>query len=325
MRGLASGGGGALLVFAAVFAAGPRPSVVVDPSPAAVPALPDLEGWLAEREAALPDLRPGAEKAVVWAASGTPGRTPLAVVYLHGYSATRREAAPLADSVAAALGANLFYTRLAGHGRTGDALARATAGDWLRDAAEAVAVGRRLGERVVLVGTSTGATLALWAAARLDDADAVAAVVALSPNFGPADPAAGILLWPWGGAVARAVVGPERSWEPANAEQAAWWTTAYPTRALLPMMALVDFVDDEVLADVRVPVLVVYSPGDQVVDVSAIERRSRAAAAVTLEAWTGPVGDPGVHVLAGDVLSPDGTGPLARRIVDFVREAIGGA
>lgn len=318
-RGVIRGGAVAAAAFAGVFVAGPRVGVEVDSSPAPVPPIGEVVQWLAASEASVVGLRPGAEKTVVWADPDAPSVTPLSVVYLHGYSATRRESEPLADSVAAALGANLFYTRLTGHGLDGEALADATAGDWLRDAAEAVAVGRRLGERVVLMGTSTGATLALWAAARLDEADAVAAVVALSPNFRPADPAAGILLWPWGGSIARAVVGPTRSWEPANEAQGRWWTTVYPTRALLPMMALVDLVDDAVLADVRAPTLVVYAPGDRVVDVDAIRTRSRHLAGAEVVAWDGPVGDPGVHVLAGDILSPGSTAPLSRRIATFLR------
>ncbi|MDD4273595.1 MAG: hypothetical protein PHG14_07705 [Desulfobacter postgatei] len=38
-------------------------------------------------------------------------------VYIHGFSATRKETAPLSDLVAKTLNANLFYTRLSGHGR----------------------------------------------------------------------------------------------------------------------------------------------------------------------------------------------------------------
>jgi alpha-beta hydrolase superfamily lysophospholipase len=303
-----------------VFAFGPRVTVDTEVAAPQVPSLDSLELWLAAAEAQVPGLRPGAERTIVWADPSEPGRTSLAVVYLHGFSATRREAAPLADSVAAALGANLHYARLRGHGRDGEALADATAEDWLTDAAEALAVGRRLGDRVVLVGTSTGATLALYAAARLPGADDVAAVVALSPNFGPANRAAGMLLWPWGHAIARLLLGPVRSWEPANEQQALWRTTVYPTRALLPMMALVALVDADVLADVTVPTLVLYSADDEVVDRGAIRSRSARLGGrpVVIETVDLAVGDPSHHVLAGDVLSPATTVPLARRIVTFL-------
>ena len=119
----------------------------------------DLDAHLAAREAVFDDLTPGTQKRIVWA--GTPGeKTPLALIYLHGFSSTSEEVRPVPDRVAAALGANLYFARLAGHGRTGTALAGATAEDWLTDLAEALAIGTRIGERVILLGTSTGATLA---------------------------------------------------------------------------------------------------------------------------------------------------------------------
>ncbi len=115
----------------------------------------DLDAYLSQKELQFPDIRPNTEKRIVWA--GEKGaRTPLAVIYVHGFSATSEEIRPVPDEVAAALGANLFFTRLAGHGRTGEALASATAGDWIEDMAEAMAIGRRLGDRVLVISTSTG-------------------------------------------------------------------------------------------------------------------------------------------------------------------------
>ena len=84
MRKVALGSGIAVLGLVLVFLAGPRSRIDVQ---LAFPDLPeDLEGYLARSEARFPDLVPGAEKTIVWA--GTAGaRTPLALVYLHGYSA----------------------------------------------------------------------------------------------------------------------------------------------------------------------------------------------------------------------------------------------
>ncbi|GIV58500.1 MAG: hypothetical protein KatS3mg042_1413 [Rhodothermaceae bacterium] len=146
MRRIIWGLGGLGALMGLLWMLGPRPAVE---EPAGRPVLPgDLDAYLAAAEARFDDLRPGVEKAIVWADPATRSRTPLAVVYLHGFSATREETRPLCDTLAARLGANLFYTRLTGHGRTGEALAAATASDWLRDALEALAIGQRLGERV---------------------------------------------------------------------------------------------------------------------------------------------------------------------------------
>jgi pimeloyl-ACP methyl ester carboxylesterase len=118
---------------------------------------------LAAREAAFDDITPGAEARVIWA--GPPEvQTPLSILYLHGFSASSEEIRPVPDRVAEALGTNLIFARLTGHGRDGDALAAARAGDWVDDAALFIALARKAGERVLIMGTSAGGALAAYAA-----------------------------------------------------------------------------------------------------------------------------------------------------------------
>lgn len=280
----------------------------------------DVDAFLADREAGVPNLRPGDSKGVVWADPDAPARTALSFVYLHGFSADRHEVEPLVSDLARALDANAFFARLRGHGRDGPAMAEATTEAWTADAVEAMEIGRRIGERVVLLGTSTGGTLALWAAAREGVQDDLAALVLISPNLGLRDAAAGLLRWPWGGLVARLVVGPERCFEPDNARQERHWTTCYPTRALLPMIALVDHVRRMDLGRVRVPTLLVYSPDDAVVDPDEAMR-------VLAGLGSGPptmlaiedAGDPASHVLAGDIMSPGTTLRIREAILRFIR------
>ncbi|MEJ2540542.1 MAG: alpha/beta fold hydrolase, partial [Gemmatimonadota bacterium] len=173
----------ALAGLAGVAVLGPRVPVEVEAPRVTVPtgSPSGLEDWVRRREAAFDDIVPGAEKRVVWANPEDPGPTPLVVVYLHGFSATRQEVSPLPERLADSLGANLFLTRLTGHGRGPEPMGEATLGSWLGDVAEALAVARELGDQVVLVGTSTGATLALWAAARLGLRERIAALLLISP------------------------------------------------------------------------------------------------------------------------------------------------
>lgn len=309
---------GVLGVLAVVFALGPRVELSEPEARAPVPSIEALEGWLAKGEAAFDDITPGAERAIVWAHPASKARTPLSVVYLHGFSATRAETAPLADEVAAALGANLYYARLAGHGRPGAALGEVTGGQWLADAIEALTIGQRLGERVVLVGGSTGATLAIWLAAHAEARASIEALVLLSPNFGPRDRRGWMLTWPWGGAILDMVQGSERSWTPRNEGHGRYWTTRYPSRVLLQMMALVDAVDDIPADAVGARAMVIWSPHDPVVEselsaawVAAGERRTALRVDDSIEG--------GDHVLAGDILAPARTARLAEAIVAFVR------
>ena len=108
----------------------------------------DLDSYLRDREAVVGGVKPGAEKRIHWAgAAGV--QTDWAVVYLHGFSATAEEIRPVPDRVAQGLGANLYYTRLAGHGLGPERFAGPSVNDWMIDVAEALAIGRRIGKRRV--------------------------------------------------------------------------------------------------------------------------------------------------------------------------------
>lgn len=289
------------------------------------PDLPvDLASYLASSEARVPGVRPGDAKSIEWIDPAAPSVTPLSLVYLHGFSADRHEVEPLVSELARRLGANAYFTRLRGHGRDGPAMGEATVESWFDDATEAVAIGGLIGEQVVLIGTSTGGTLAIWAATRPEAAGRIASLVLISPNLGIQDPAAPILLWPWGGAIARLIVGPERCFEPKSAEQERHWTTCYPTSALLPMMALVDRVRSLPPGSVEVPTLTLYAHGDQIVDPTATERvMSRLSAErAELHVVEGS-GDPEQHVIAGAIMSPETTDSVLRQILDFVERTAG--
>jgi esterase/lipase len=297
---------------------GPRVEIDETLHPVVLPG--DLDAYLAESERAFPDITPEAEKTIVWA--GEPGeRTDTAVLYFHGFSATRQETSPLPEDVAAALGANLFLTRLTGHGRPGSAMAEASVNAWLNDAEEALAIGRRLGERIVLIGTSQGGTLATWAAGQPRWQEVLEALVLISPNYGPKAAGSGMLTWPWGAQLARLVIGENRTWEPVNELQATYWTVSYPSSALLPMMGLVKLVWNEVdPATITAPAFLIYSLDDVIVDANRAVERFGAFSSERKEMFEilGSA-DPDDHVLVGDILSPESTGPAVERIVSFVR------
>ncbi|MEM0935916.1 MAG: alpha/beta fold hydrolase [Pseudomonadota bacterium] len=300
---------------------GPREPVDLEIAFATEDIPEDLDAWLVAREAEVPALRPGAERRIVWA--GAPGlRTPLALVYLHGFSASAEEIRPVPDRAAAALGANLYFARLRGHGRDGPAMAEATAGDWIEDLAEAIAIGRRIGERVVLIGTSTGGTLAALAAYDPRLSDGVAGIVFVSPNFRINSAGAGLLTAPFARRWLPVVLGAERGFEPENEGQAAHWTTRYPSVAVLPMAALVAHHARLDPAAATLPALFLYSEHDEVV--------SPAATGRVASAWGGPTdvhtfvmgaGDDAFnHVIAGDILSPGQTTRAVDLIVDWARD-----
>ena len=280
----------------------------------------DLEAYLANEEHHFSDITPGAEKRIIWAGAAG-ARTPFAVVYLHGYSATSEEIRPVPDEVAKALGANLFFTRFTGHGRGGAAMGQATAGDWINDTAEALAIGKRLGDKVIVISTSTGGTLAAIAATDPRLAPEISGIVFLSPNFGINDPLAFLLTWPLVRVWAPWVAGPVHSFVPRNDRQAMFWTTSYPTVAAVPLGALVAYADRQDYATAKTPALFIYTRADKVVRPDLTDRvvARWGGPKQVVTPVMGPRDDPSSHVIAGDILSPDQTAPTVARILDWAK------
>ena len=285
--------------------------------PAAIGSDPDT--YLARTEADVPNLRPADAKEIVWAYPASRAKTPLAVIYLHGFSASKEELRPLPDEVAKALGANLFLTRLSGHGRDGVALARTNVNEWINDLAEAIAIGRTIGERVIVVANSTGGTLATLGAAQPGVMDGVAGLVLLSPNYALSDRYAFLLDWPFARDFGPWLIGEERSFAPVNDAQAAHWTTRYPTAALLPLGALLRETRAVDVRKMTIPAFFLYSPVDRVVDAGVTETVAARWGAPHAVLQVPVSGDPLNHVLAGRILSPATTDELAGRIGEWVK------
>lgn len=277
------------------------------------------QGYFKLREAEYRDIRPGTEKRVIWAK--TQGqKTPWSVVYIHGFSATSEEIRPVPDRVAEGLEANLVFTRLRGHGRTGDAMAEAKVQDWINDVAEALAVARAVGDRVLVISTSTGGTLVAAAAHDPKMMKNIAGSVFVSPNFGLNHGAAPLLTSPGARYWLPLIVGAERSFEPRNKRHAQFWTTSYPTVAVFPMAALVKKVAHLDHASVSLPALFIYSDADEVVDPTITNR--------VVNEWGGPTAvwrptltdrdDPRSHVIAGSIMSPGPTYDTIGAILQWV-------
>ena len=280
---------------------------------------PDLDAYLAEEEADISGIRKGLEKEIVWAFPASKAKTPLSIVYIHGFSASKGEVRPLPDIIAKSLGANLFYTRLAGHGRDGAAMADATVNAWLNNYAEAIAIGEALGERVIVMGTSTGGGLITWGLLQPSLTQKISGAVLISANYGIQAAGSEILTMPFAKTLANLIAGKERSFEPVNELHAKFWTHTYPTDAVLPMAALTALAANEPVEQIKTPALFIYSPTDKVIKpdlIEDIEARWGAPA----EIYALPANDdPYSHVIAGDALSPSTTQPLADRVIEWVK------
>ncbi len=304
---------------AALFVFGAREPVVVDVRFDPKRFEKGVAAYFERAEADVADLREGSQKRVIWAGQAEE-TTPLSVVYMHGFSASSEEIRPVPDAVAAALGANLVYTRFKGHGRDGDAMATARVQDWMRDAAEALAAARAVGGKVLVIATSTGASVATAALAQPDLAENVVGAVFVSPNFGINNAVAPLLTWPAARHWLPLLAGKRRSFEPMNEQQAAHWTTEYPSVAVFPMAAIVKHAANLDHGKITVPALFYFSDKDAVVDASETVR--------VAERWGAPVtrgypdlregDDPLAHVIAGDIMAPGNTDKAIKRILEWV-------
>ncbi|MER9652259.1 alpha/beta hydrolase [Mesorhizobium sp. M0152] len=313
---------GLVAILALVFVLGPRVPVDTNIRFDASVIGDDPQAYVAKVEATVSGIRDGLEKEIVWANPMVHARTSLSIVYVHGFSASKGEVRPLADEVADQFDANLFYTRLTGHGQDGAAMTQASVNAWINDYEEALAIGRAIGDKVIVISTSTGGSLAAWAATQPGASDGVAAIAFISPNFGVKASGAEILTMPWGKQIAELVAGKERSYVPRNALHEKFWTTKYPIAATQPMQALTELAYGAPVEKADIPALFIFSDSDKVVRPD----RTREIAG----RWGAPhelvpvddTGDPDDHVIAGDALSPSTTAFLVQRIGVWIEAVV---
>ena len=281
-------------------------------------ALGQIEDRITMAESQITKIRPGLEKSIIWA--GTPHqRTRYAIVYIHGFSASKEELRPVPDRIATALGANIFYTRLTGHGRTAEAMREASVAAWMQDLAETFQIGSMIGDKVIIISCSTGGTLVAAGMARGIFSEQLISTVFFAPNFGVQDQMAPLLTWPLARYWAPLIAGEMQTNTPRNHLHARYWTTSYPTISLIPMMQLIDMVDNADLRTSTVPALFYFSPDDKVVDPQKTE--------IFIARWRGPKEimrvngndseDELNHLITGQVVSPSQVKRAADAVINW--------
>ena len=149
-------------------------------------------------------IKPDNEARIIWANDSLKQKTDYAIVYLHGFTASQGEGDPLHKNIAKKFGCNLYISRLAEHGLdTTDQFINFTAENYWQSVKEALAIGEKIGNKIILMGTSTGGTNALQLAAAYPND--IAALILLSPNIAINDPMAWVANNHWGLQIARLV------------------------------------------------------------------------------------------------------------------------
>lgn len=300
-----------LVIITIVYLLGPNPATPkYDTAMPAVPALNTLEKFVATSEAAH-KLRPDNEARIIWANDSIKQKTNYAMVYLHGFSASQKEGDPVHRNIARQFGCNLYLSRLAEHGiDTSEQLINLTADNYWQSAKQSLAIGRQLGNKVILMGTSTGGTQALQLAAAYPSE--VAALILYSPNIAINDANAWILNNPWGLQLARLVKGGNYNIaEDDRPVYKQYWNKPYRLEATVALEEMLETsMNKETFARVKQPVLLLYffkdeQHQDPVVKVSAMkEMFSQLGTADTLKRSLA-LPNTGDHVIASPLKSKD--------------------
>jgi len=256
----------AIVVLIIGYAMGPHPSTPVYDNhlPQVPSAANELQAYIQKNES-VHKLKPNNEARIVWYNDTTKAKTPYSIVYLHGFTASQEEGRPVHTNIAKEFGCNLFLSRLAGHGiDTTDPLIHLTPVKYWESAKQALAIGKQLGDKVILMGTSTGGTNALQLAAAFPED--IAALVLLSPNIAIFNDKAWLLNNPWGLQIAKAITGSDymisSDTRPIYRQ---YWYWKYPIEATTQLEEYLETtMTKETFAAVKQPLLLLYYYKDNI-------------------------------------------------------------
>lgn len=279
-----------------------------------LPESPDeLERWIEEQEKKEAEVKDNTRAKIIWADAEKKEKTEYAFVYLHGFKASHGEGHPVHRDLAETFGCNLFLSRLEGHGLdTSKPLQQLSAASFERSALKALAIGERLGKKIIIIGTSTGGSMGLFLAANSDLKDNIAALILYSPLiefYGSSQFFLGysfsrtiLKLFPGKDFMLTAELGSTK------AEKEIW----YHTYALQGALALGEFVQGkmkkETFAKVTCPVFTGYyfknrKEQDKVVSVRAIKKMHAQIATKSEFKRLKKFPESGTHVICSGLIS----------------------
>jgi esterase/lipase len=266
-----------LLLLVITVMAGPRKArpVLSKDLPTITITSSEVGRYVDSREAAIPNIKPGNASQVHYANEATKEQTPYCLLYLHGFSASPEEGNPTHVNLGKAFGMNTYIPRLAAHGlNTADQLLDMTPDNLWNSAKDALVLAKAMGKKVILMGTSTGGTLALQMAA--DYPDDIAAIILYSPNVKIANKAAGLLAGPFGLQLGRMISHGKYRVLKSDPKTDPYWYNTYRVEGVVYLQMLLNkTMKAKVFAEVKQPVFVGYyykdeQHQDQTVSVKAI-------------------------------------------------------
>ena len=301
----------AIAVLATIYLLGPSPKTPIYSKsiPQVSSNLTELENHIKESESTF-NIKPDNEARIIWANDSIKQKTPYVVLYLHGFSASQEEGNPVHTDFAKSFGSNLYLARLSEHGLISDEPMKEMTADKLwNSAVEAYAIAKQLGDKVIIMSTSTGGTLSLMLCAAFPE---IHAQLLLSPNIKIYDPTSILLNNPWGLQIAKIVTGTDHIVTPNQSEiYKQYWYSKYPHNSLVELEELVETsMTKETFSKVKQPTLLLYyykneKEQDNVVSVKAMKEMFSQISTPTNLKKEIPIPNAGNHVIGGSILSKD--------------------
>jgi esterase/lipase len=298
-----------LIALFVIYFLGPQPPkpILNDVLPTIV-SINALDAHIAAMEAPH-KIKPNNQAKIIWADSSKT-QTEYAIVYLHGFSASQMEGDPVHQNIAKQFHCNLYLARLAEHGiDTTEDLMNLTAEKYWESAKMAYAIGKQIGKKVILMGTSTGGTLALQLAATYPE---IAGLILYSPNIEVFNPSAPLLDNPWGLQIGRAVL--KSNYVDIKYKDSAYpkyWNSHYRIEGVVALQNLLEATMTETtFKKIHQPTLALYyykdeAHQDNVVKVSAIQKMMQQIATPSNLKMEMAMPNTGNHVIASPIVSND--------------------
>ena len=255
-----------LSLLALVYVSGPS-----FPKPELSNKLPEIQvsisgfaAYLTDKNSAL-KIKPDNESRVIWDNDSLKNKTAYCLLYLHGFSASWYEGNPVHIDFAKRYGMNLYIPLLASHGiDTTEALIDMTPDRLYESAKEALVASQSLGNKVILMSTSTGGTLSLKLTSEFPDL--VSGLILYSPNVAINNGAAFLLSKPWGLQIARSVY--KGNYRITNtdfsSEDCRYWNCKYRLEAIIYLQQLVEStMTKETFSKINKPVFLGYYYKDE--------------------------------------------------------------